>query len=430
MDIVRTFGSVVAAQTVEHPRRARQLLTIGYSAQSLKYRVAPDRRLPQSRRYVARASIDVLLRSLKHPDRAVATSIFVPTEPLQAAGLHPYSVETVSAYLTGTKCEQAFLGHARAAGCSDTECSYHRVFLGALESGLVAPPKLAVYSNLACDGNLITFPHLHERTGVPTFLIDVPYEKSEESVADVARQLREMTAFVEDVAGVAVDEEALGPMMEREARTRDLLRRTVTTGAHRNLPSDPSSEMFPLILNHVTPGSKESLRYAELLAADTERAPESDGLRVLWMHLIPNMQPAVVHALTFSERVHLVYVDIAGEALLQEPDPAHPYESMARRMVYSPYNGNLEGRIEHARRAAEATDADGIVIFTQWGCKGTIGAAPLMKRRLEAAGFPCLVLDGDGCDQTNASDGQTATRLDAFFEMLEARRGAEEADGK
>ena len=45
-----------------------------------------------------------------------------------------------------------------------------------------------------------------------------------------------------------------------------------------------------------------------------------------------------------------------------------------------------------------------------------------MRSRLEEAGYPVLLLDGDGCDRANASDGQTATRLEAFLEMLAAAR--------
>ena len=43
-------------------------------------------------------------------------------------------------------------------------------------------------------------------------------------------------------------------------------------------------------------------------------------------------------------------------------------------------------------------------------------------RRLEAAGFPTLVLDGDGCDSGNVNDGQMVTRLQAFLELLEGCR--------
>ena len=68
------------------------------------------------------------------------------------------------------------------------------------------------------------------------------------------------------------------------------------------------------------------------------------------------------------------------------------------------------------------TCADGVVLYNHWGCKATLGISHLLKDALEERGLPCLILDGDGIDSANRSDGQTATRLDAFFEMLEARR--------
>ena len=38
--------------------------------------------------------------------------------------------------------------------------------------------------------------------------------------------------------------------------------------------------------------------------------------------------------------------------------------------------------------------------------------------------YPVLLLDGDGCDRANTMDGQTATRLDAFLEMLHSKQEA------
>ena len=62
--------------------------------------------------------------------------------------------------------------------------------------------------------------------------------------------------------------------------------------------------------------------------------------------------------------------------------------------------------------------ADGAVWFAHWGCKGTIGASSLIKNSLENAGLPTMVLDGDGCNPANSSDGQVSTRLQAYLEML------------
>ena len=77
-----------------------------------------------------------------------------------------------------------------------------------------------------------------------------------------------------------------------------------------------------------------------------------------------------------------------------------------------------------AEKLAKLTDADGGILFAHWGCKGTIGASGLIKKALEDAGLPTMILDGDGCNPANTSDGQASTRLQAFVEML--KEGKEE----
>ena len=62
--------------------------------------------------------------------------------------------------------------------------------------------------------------------------------------------------------------------------------------------------------------------------------------------------------------------------------------------------------------------SDGAVWFGHWGCKHTLGAAQLAKKKFEEAGLPLLILDGDGCDRSHGGEGQTSTRLGAFLEML------------
>ena len=48
--------------------------------------------------------------------------------------------------------------------------------------------------------------------------------------------------------------------------------------------------------------------------------------------------------------------------------------------------------------------------------------AQLAKQKFEAEGFPCLILDGDGCDRSHGGEGQMATRVEAFIEMLEGEQ--------
>ena len=118
--------------------------------------------------------------------------------------------------------------------------------------------------------------------------------------------------------------------------------------------------------------------------------------------------------------VNIEEVEIFEEGDFMSPDfdPEKPYEAMARRMVYHALNGSAIRRIEAGIRHAKETGADGVVWFGHWGCKHTLGAAQLAKRKFEEQGIPLLILDGDGSDRSHGGEGQTSTRLGAFLEML------------
>ena len=92
---------------------------------------------------------------------------------------------------------------------------------------------------------------------------------------------------------------------------------------------------------------------------------------------------------------------------------------MARRTVYHALNGSALRRINAGSSHAKQAGANSAVWFGHWGCKHTLGAAQLAKKKFEEQGIPLLILDGDGCDRSHGGEGQTATRLEACLEMLE-----------
>ena len=158
MNIVDKFGNIVGTEAMKDPEKARRLLLTGYRMQEKKLQLFPDRALPESEQYVAKIVMKNIIEALAKPEQAAMVSIFVPGELVTAAGLTPYSVEALSCFIAGTKCEQAFLRRTEEEGFPETMCSYHRVFLGAALSGLLPKPKCTVYTNLAWDGNMMTVP--------------------------------------------------------------------------------------------------------------------------------------------------------------------------------------------------------------------------------------------------------------------------------
>ena len=209
MNIIDKFGNMVSSATLKDPEKARRLLLAGYRLQEKRLCLFPDRALPSSGRYVAKIVMKNIIQALSRPENSAMVSIFVPGELLTAAGLTPYSVEAMSCFMAGTNCEQTFLRRTEEEGFPETMCSYHRVFLGAALTGLLPKPKCTIYTNLACDGNMMTFPYLKEKYHVPGFYIDVPYEKNQEAVEYVAEQLRELTVFLEDVTKRKISDEAV-----------------------------------------------------------------------------------------------------------------------------------------------------------------------------------------------------------------------------
>jgi benzoyl-CoA reductase/2-hydroxyglutaryl-CoA dehydratase subunit BcrC/BadD/HgdB len=281
---------------------------------------------------------------------------------------------------------------------------------------------MIVNTSMLCDANTLSFRVLASHYGLPQFYVDVPPTQREEDLRYVADEFRELGRFLEEQLHRPLDEERLRGAMLRSKRTVELLRACLLEKKSHSLPGDLTSEMYEVYLAHNALGSLESERYAEMLLRDLKNAPPAKGLRFLWLHTMPLWQTPVRTLFDLREDCQVVSCDMCTESLT-DVDPERPYESMARRLLCSPWNGG-GARVKAALALAKELRVDGVVCFCHWGCKQTMGLSALFKEALEREGFPTLILNGDGCDRRNASDGQTATRLSAFLEMIGGKRHA------
>lgn len=417
MEIIKTFGNYVEKWCENTPDRARWLLTKGWEAQDLKFRLAPSKKMNPSDQYLARMMMNVMLQPLKHPDQSVLVSVFTPCELMQEAGLYPYNVESFSCYLTASSAERAFLQSAEDSGLSETLCSYHKTFIGAAEKGLLPKPKCIVYTNLACDANLLTFQRLAEFFHVPVFSIDVPSGQTSENVAYVAAQLRALRGFLEQTTGHQIDEGRLVQRVKRGYKTLQQFDAFQSARADRFIPSDLVSPLYSGMTNNILLGSEEEALYTEKLLQDVKKAPPKKGKHIYWMHTLPFWSDAVKDALLLNDDAQIVGCELSQATDISRHSE-DPYEEMAMRLIYHALNGPISRRINAGIRHAKQAGADGVVWFNHWGCKHTLGGSRIAKKCFEEAGLPTLILDGDGCDRSHGGEGQTSTRLGAFLEML------------
>ena len=168
--IVEKFGQVIQDQCDKNPAAARKLLLAGYRAKNIQLKTKPGKHVTRAAQYASVETMNSMIAPLAHPDKAAMVSLFTPCEMLQVAGLHPYSCEGFGCYLSGTHAERAFLQYAENEGLPETFCSYHKVFIGAAEKGLMPKPRFIINTTLACDANLLTFRRLAEFFGVEQYV--------------------------------------------------------------------------------------------------------------------------------------------------------------------------------------------------------------------------------------------------------------------
>lgn len=424
--VIGWYGEVAQKNMVRHPLLVRRWLMAGFELMRLKTRYVDDRTLFPSGNEGYRLFMDSVVGALADMPRCVVTSVFTPNEAFHAMGLKPVTAEAVASFASGAQAESGFAEVAEGRGIPETYCSYHRILMGMALSGVLEPARLLVSTSVACDANNLTFKTLASLWDARHVYVDVPYEVTRDSMLYVADQLREMTSVAQDVYHARLDEELLLDLCRRSERTDRELRATLPARRGRYLAGTMTTDLMQMLDFHLSLGLPRAEELARQLALDLYAAPPFGGLRIVWAHVSPFFLGSIGQMINVTQDAQVVASDMLFDHL--PPDegytfsPESPFEFMAERVVRNCFNGPATRRTSCVRRLAEATDADGVVIFCHWGCKQTAGASQLMRRELERAGYPTLVLDGDAVERANCAEGQMDTRFSAFLEMLRRNR--------
>jgi benzoyl-CoA reductase/2-hydroxyglutaryl-CoA dehydratase subunit BcrC/BadD/HgdB len=406
---------------LKKPDRAASVLSHTYRAISWQALNHPSKKRTKSREYLQGVTAGLMADLLADPSGSAVVNIFMPCELFHAMGIPAMVPEGLSAYLVCTACEQNFLRRAEENGAADTFCSYHRTLLGAAETGVLKRPMLVANTTLACDANQLTFARLAQIWDVPHVVIDVPFEINEDAVVYVRDQLRDLAMTLQKITGKTLDGGRLREAIIRSGRAQENFREYLKLRGTVHFPEVFTPELLNDINQHVYLGTKEAVKFSEMLLEDAKSAPKlTTQKKIIWMHTLPNWQDSLMNIFqgAGNDRVEVVASDISYSSFARM-DPDKPFESMARRLVEDSFNGPGSRRIGATLRMAQEMRADGIVIFAQWGCKQTQGISIEAKRVFEDHGFPTLILDGDGSDRMNGGAQQIVTRALAFVEQLE-----------
>jgi benzoyl-CoA reductase/2-hydroxyglutaryl-CoA dehydratase subunit BcrC/BadD/HgdB len=381
-----------------------------------------------------RVGVRHLYKVYSNPKRTVWTTMFVPSEILFAMGLYPFCIEIGAALFAGIGQSSRGLLEAESFGVSTDVCSFHRSAVGHAQRRLFPGNILQAATTTLCDNNTKTIKICETITGKETIVIDVPFEADDYSIKYLAKQLEDFTKQLEVISGRKMKQDAFEKAIEYSNQTREKM---IEINELRKDPYSPlpgSNALGFMFPGYLLIGSELSVEFFSSLAAELrEKITESkrdkkktlpdDLIKILWLELKPYFKVDFLTKLEREQGVKIVFEE-TNYVYWDKLDPKNPYESLAKKLITSHYNGPLERRIKITRKLAREYNVDGVVVFSTWGCRRNNAAVPLLKRELNKAGYPLLSLDGDCVDDHNYMPGQFSTRIEGFLEMLRGRKNA------
>jgi benzoyl-CoA reductase/2-hydroxyglutaryl-CoA dehydratase subunit BcrC/BadD/HgdB len=367
--------------------------------------------------------------AFQHKGTVAWGNAFFPFELLYGLGVTPCHPESIVATAAVIGLSQPAISCAESAGYSPDLCSFYRCAIGLDEEGLLPEPDIIVSASYLCDGAVKSFDNASRKYGCEHFLLDVPYHHTARSRRYVAGQLRELAELIAQKQGRPIDSEKLtGALrLSNEARAYQLKINELRKNSPCPLPGyDASSYMADM--QFFSPGSTGGARFFKALHGEVEAnaaagkgAADKERFRLLWLHYVRPYYPNEIWDYLES-RGAAVCCNEATHVYWQPLDAANPYESLADKALSIPNGGPIERRAELALKLAEEYRADGVIHFAHRGCRQSCGGEYIIRDMMRKKGIPVLILDGDAIDSRNYSKEQTKLRLEAFLEMLEARK--------
>ena len=419
MWIADKYIDYVKEKTVSSPGESWDRMLLGFKANKLRTKILPKKGISRGYQKLEAMMMSFVADSLGKSDSYVWGNIFSPCEIIGSFGLNTLSIECLACYFSGYHLEDYFIDFAQNTGIAPTLCSYHKTFVGAIDSGAVPVPEYAVTTSLSCDGNLNTFRYLEKKKGVPFTFLDVPYRDDGASVDYLAEQLKNFAGELERHFGRVFDEEKLRNSLKIENETRKALMEFFRLQSERYYPGELISHLYMMMGMHLLIGTQEFLDLIRFMIEDIKTYPKFEGKKILWIHLLPFYQETLQSYFNSSRKYQIIASDIIMDSM-EELDENRPFHALAGKIIRNLYNGSYSHKAEMVGRLADTLHPDAVIQFCHWGCKQSSGGSILLKEKMQELDIPMLILDGDGIDKRNSHDGQIKTRLEAFLEMLDS----------
>ncbi len=364
-----------------------------------------------------------------HQSKAVAwTSAFFPGELVYLFDLVPFAPEAAAGATASLDLAPDLLKHSDQMGLSADSCSFHRCAAAGTDLEYFPLPDFLMASSHLCDGAPRLFQYMARRYNKPLYLLDVPYRQSKQALDYVASQLAEVAEDLEKQTGKKLTDEKIKEVFDNSNRAR--YHQLEVAGLRQNIPSPLNGEegLAYFYLTLLGQGHPETPKIYQTLAEELQEIIEdrrddasyfkAEDYRLIWLHLRPYYASEMISYMEKELRQKIVAEEM-NYVYWPPLDPEKPFLSLARKVLSHPALGPIDRKLETIQKMVDDYRADGVIHFSHWGCRQSVGGTLVMRKKMREKGIPFLALDGDCIDGASFPWGQSLTRIEGFHEMLE-----------
>ncbi len=363
-----------------------------------------------------------------------------PVEPLIAMNVIPVYPENHGAMIGASRMGAGLCDISESMGYSGDLCSYARSDIacatvnGGPIGGLPRPDMLVCCNNIC--GTVLKWYEVQARYfNVPLFIFDTPFCHtgfSEEARRYVRRQLDEYVLFLEEVCGRKMDPGRLADVGKRSLGAQRLWQAVLDTAVNRPAPMSAFDAFYHLALIVTLRGTQVAVDYyRRLLERMNDRVSRGIGAvadeeyRLLWDN-IPIWHRTRWLSEKFASHHACLVADTYTSAWcgsMKYIDENHFFDSMAEAYTRIYLNIGVDEMARTVLAMVDKYGVDGMVMHSNRSCKPySLGQYDIAKIVERERGIPSLIIEADMVDERSFSEGQVATRIDAFMEMIKARK--------
>ncbi len=347
-------------------------------------------------------------------------STFVPSELIYSIGGVPFMPEVAAGFVSKIGMAAETLHKAESDWFNNDLCSIHRCGTGLMLEGYMPEPDYIIASSHLCDGAKRYLQHISQEYEVPFYLLETSYYNNE--IKYLIKQIKEL-----------IDDIGITPNFEKVFK-----RSNKAYNYHKKVnelrKKDPVVFSGERALNLVTMefmsfGSKKGIKFYKKLANTLEkRIRNNEGIidqqryRLLWLHLKPYYSQEIFT--TLREKKAVIAFEEYYQLYWEKLNIDKPYYSLAKKMINHFGWGELKEQKNDILELINNYNIDGVIGFSQWGCRQNNGRMGMLKKELkDENNIPFLNIHGDLVDSRNYQEGQLRTRLQAFVELIDMKKG-------